>query len=292
LSGEPSPVYGDQPDPFLVVRATELDAEPAVRALCAGYERGVWCSEGLAGWLFEYLPEFALRFSEYESMSRSNAVRRMVEAARNVYTTEKFKRRGEFGELLLHAALRQIFSSEPAVSKLYYKDGPNDTVKGFDAVHAVLPPGGELELWLGEVKFYRSIDKAMTDVAKELRDHFEADWLKQEFVAVARKLDARWPHAAALDKLLRSRRCLAELEPRIRVPVLLTYESGVVDAHGSCNASYSAQLAAEAVALRERFGDRKLPKDVRIELLLLPMHLKADLVKALDTKLRAWHRAS
>jgi hypothetical protein len=36
-----------------------------------------------------------------------------------VYTTEKFKRRGEFGELLLHAVIRELWETEPAVSKLY-----------------------------------------------------------------------------------------------------------------------------------------------------------------------------
>ena len=34
-----------------------------------------------------------------------------------------------------------------AISKVFFKDSPNDTVKGFDAVHVVESLDG-LELWL------------------------------------------------------------------------------------------------------------------------------------------------
>jgi hypothetical protein len=57
-------------------------------------------------------------------------------AAQRVYATKKFANRGEFGELLLHIAARQVFNTLPEI-KVYYKDADNDTVKGFDSVHAV-----------------------------------------------------------------------------------------------------------------------------------------------------------
>lgn len=262
---------------------------PTARGLCTGYDRGAWRNESLADYLFEYLPDFALRHGELGPVGHDQWVPKLKEAARSVYTTEKFQRRGEFGELLLHAVVREIWESEPAVSKLYYKDGPNQTVKGFDSVHAVFPAGGRLELLLGEVKFYRSIDKAMTDVAKELHDHFENDtWLKSEFVAVTRKLDESWPHTEALKALLHRRRSLGDILERVRVPVLLTYESPCVDAHDACHEAYVAGLAAEVADIHKRFAGRKLPKDIVIDLLLVPMERKADLLKALETRLKAW----
>ncbi|MCW3046824.1 MAG: hypothetical protein JWO74_1108 [Solirubrobacterales bacterium] len=282
-------VYTHRPPPLLEVRVHLADLVPAVRGLCTGYDRGAWRNDDLAGYLFEYLPDFALRHGELGPEGHEMWVAKLVEAARTVYTTGKFQRRGEFGELLLHAVIREIWPSEPAVSKIYYKDGPNQTVKGFDAVHAVLAEGSPLELLLGEVKFYRSIDKAMTDAAKELRDHFGNDeWLRSEFVAVTRKLDHSWPHAAELRELLHRRRTLDEIVSRVRVPVLLTYESACVDGHTSCSDAYCEQLAEEIAGIRERFSGRTLPKDVTIELLLVPMHRKADLIKSLETRLRAW----
>jgi hypothetical protein len=101
----------------------------------------------------EWLPEFALNYSELTNVHSGNMTALVKQAAKRVYETNKFKRRGEFGEILLHAAIRQVFGSLPAISKIYYKSARNDTVKGFDAVHVVGPPE-EMEVWLGEAKFY------------------------------------------------------------------------------------------------------------------------------------------
>src|SRR3712207_6996007 len=60
-------------------------------------------------------------------------------------SSEKYSKRGEFGELLLHSVIRDVFHSEPAISKIFFKDSANDTVKGFDAVH-VVEVEGSLEL--------------------------------------------------------------------------------------------------------------------------------------------------
>ncbi len=51
-------------------------------------------------------------------------------AAQIVYNTTKYGSRGEFGETLLHIAIRQIYQTIPAVSKIYYKSAVNETVKG------------------------------------------------------------------------------------------------------------------------------------------------------------------
>jgi hypothetical protein len=282
-------VYAKRPDQLLDVRVHLCDVVPTVRGLCAGYDRKVWRNAALADYLFEYLPDFALRYQELGPAGHDVWVPKLREAATSVYTTDKFKRRGEFGELLLHAVIRELWETEPAVSKLYYKDGPNETVKGFDAVHVVLVPGSPLELLLGEVKFYRSIDRAMTDVAKELRDHFDNDeWLRSEFVAVTRKIDDTWPHASELRELLHRRRTISDILGRVRVPVLLTYESPCVAKHDECHEIYCADLAAEVADLQQRFAGRNLPADVVIDLLLVPLERKANLVKALETRLKAW----
>ena len=49
-------------------------------------------------------------------------VDRLAEAAKTVYTTEKYKKRGEFGELILHLILRDFFETVPLLSKIYFKD--------------------------------------------------------------------------------------------------------------------------------------------------------------------------
>jgi hypothetical protein len=284
-------VYTQRPPALFEVRVQIVDTAPTARGLCTGYDRNGWRNSDLADYLFEYLPDFALRYDELGPAGHDLWVTKLREAAQSVYTTDKFKRRGEFGELLLHAVIRELWESEPAVSKLYYKDGPNETVKGFDAVHVVVPSNGPLELLLGEVKFYKSIDKAMTDVAKELRDHFgNDDWLRSEFIAVTRKVSEAWPHAAELSQLLHRRRTIADILERVRVPVMLTYESPCVDKHNACHEEYCSELEAEITNLQERFAGRDLPSDVVVDLLLVPLERKAELIKQLELRLKAWQK--
>jgi hypothetical protein len=281
--------FQDMPPSFLQLRVHDAEELPALRGLCCGYESEVFRNAQLASWMFNYLPDFALRFSELGAESSGVWVERLRQAAKSVYATEKFQNRGEFGELLLHAICRDLYKAEPAVSKIYYKDGPNETVKGFDCVHAVVDDGGGLELLLGEVKFYTSIQDAMTDVAKELREHFDHDdYLKAEFIAVTRKLDDAWPHTPALKALLHENTSLDQILDCVRVPVLLTYESAAVGAHKRATEEYAEAFEAEVRKIRGQFAGRKLPARVVIDLILVPLHQKADLVEALVGHLEAW----
>lgn len=166
------------PEQFFGIRVDRADLDPSLCGLCVGYERNEWRAAQLAQHIFEWLPEFALTPSEWQSMQHANSVKLIRRAAQQVYTSKKFENRGEFGELLLHAIVRQVHGSLPAISKIYYKTANNDTVKGFDAVHVVGPPD-DMELWLGEAKFYNEIGRAIRDVVAELEDHLCTNYQRQ-----------------------------------------------------------------------------------------------------------------
>lgn len=278
-----------QPDPFLSVRVHNVDLDPSVSGLCVGYERGEWRAEHLADHLMDWLPEFALAASECEDLGHHNAVKLIRRAAKRVYDTEKFRNRGEFGEILLHAAIRHTFQSYPAVSKIYYKSANNDTVKGFDAVH-VVGEGDELELWLGEAKFYDNISRAIADVAREIEIHSQTDYLRSEFALILNKVDPHWEHATAIKRLMEPETSLDAVFDRACIPVLLTYDSPCVGSHSACDANYAKVFETEIQRNYEAFKARNLPPEMRIHLFLMPLSSKARLVEALDEKLKAWQR--
>ena len=233
-----------KPEAFLTVRVHQVDVSPSLCGLCVGYEGGSWRAAQLADHIIEWLPEFALTPSEWLSMQHANSVSLIRRAARIVYQSEKFQRRGEFGELFLHAAIRQVHDSLPAISKIYYKTGVNDTVKGFDAVHVVGPPE-DMELWLGEAKFYESVNDAMNEVIGELEAHLVTDYLRSEFLLIKGKIDDAWPHAEPLKQLLSPNTSLDVVFKRACIPVLLTYDSECVSKHSACSNQYAAEFAAE-----------------------------------------------
>lgn len=238
--------------------------------------------------MMEWLPEFSLSYAERKQLEQNNnAVMLVRRAAQAVYTTDKFKRRGEFGELLLHIAVRQVFQTEPVISKIFYKSADNETVKGFDCVH-VAADGEDLELWLGEVKFYTDAKVAIKDVVKELDAHTKTDYLRREFVLIANKIDDTWPHAKKLKSLLAPGLSLDKVFKRVCVPVLLTYDSAVVAGHDVCDDAYIARFEEEIRGHYKTFSNSNLPTDVRIHLFLLPLKSKAELNQKLDEKLKTW----
>ncbi len=283
----------EQPQSFLEVRVHDLHLNPSLCGLCAGYERKSWRVNQFAAHLVEWLPEFALTESELNNLNSANAVSLLRRAAQIVYQSDKFKNRGEFGELLLHAAVRQVHNSIPAISKIYYKSAVNETVKGFDAVHVVDSEDG-LELWLGEAKFYDDCTRAIRDVIAELKDHLETNYLKNEFLVIGGKIDESSKHASELRRLCHPNTSLDEVFSRACIPVLLTYDSNCVNTHEACDKSYCTSFIKELKTHHNNFLRKiqklDLPDELRVHLFLVPIASKAELVEKLDEKLKTWQQ--
>lgn len=289
IEGAMSMTFPAAPSPFLEVRVHEMHAPAGITALCAGYEQQVWRENQLASHLMKWLPEFALKHSELEGLGPHNAVELVAKAAKSIYSSEKYKNRGEFGELLLHVALRQCFKTLPAITKYFYKDSRNDTVKGFDAVHVVASDDA-LELWLGEVKFYDDVARGITHVITEMEDHLQRDYLRDEFAAITNKIDEKWAHAEKLKKLLHPDTSLDQVFDCVCIPVLLTYDSPVIKAYSEVSADYKARFEKEIREHHGSFSDKlkkkTLPDRLRIHLFLLPLREKSSLVTTLDEALK------
>lgn len=271
---------------FFSVLCHQLDLDPKLTGACAGFASGKWRSEQFAKYLLRWLPEFCLSYSERKAIDEVNCLEQVVKAAQLVYDTEKYGRRGEFGELILHALLRETRQTEPAISKIFFKDSANNTVKGFDAVH-VLDNGKSLELWLGEVKFYTDITAAIRDVVEELELHFQDDYLQKEFCLIANKLDDAWPGKPRLQRLLHPNTSLDDVVSTIVVPVLLTYESSTTLSYTKSCDAYKKAIEDELVKHHAAFVKKNKTKHVRVELFLLPMASKAALLTELHKRLVA-----
>lgn len=275
--------------PFFNLIVHKDDELPDLHGLCAGFENSYWRIDQLVDHLFNYLPEFALTFSEFQELSGENIVPQLRIAAGNVYQSAKFRNRGEFGELLLHAIIRETHSTIPAISKLFYKDGPNDTVKGFDAVH-VVEKGDKLELWLGEVKFYQSIHSAIKDVIIELHDHIKVRYVKNEFIAISNKIDRAWNHSEKLRTLLNPNTSLDDIFDSTCIPVLLTYDSQVLNKHNKKSQEYLTEMETEILKFHKKFCDDLGKFPLTIHLFLVPLNTKDELIKKLEEKLRIWQQ--
>ena len=156
------------PRPFkseLVLR--EQISEATLRAYHVGFDQNKFRLQPLVNIIRKVIPEFALGVYEGEALLLTEMVDKLKEAADTVYLTDKYKKRGEFGELILHLLLRDFCGTIPLISKIYFKDAHNKTVHGFDGVQ-VTTNGGVNKLWLGESKLYINGIAGVRDLAKDL----------------------------------------------------------------------------------------------------------------------------
>jgi hypothetical protein len=278
---------------FFKIVFTIADDALECQGFCAGYEKSEWRFKELVQYIFdEYLLEFCLIYSELPDYKQAR--QKLRESFKNVYEYRQRKMkengeeeknlRGEFGELLLHAIMREYHHTLPAISKIYYKDGPNEVVKGFDAVHVVML-NNTLELWLGEAKFYKDARKAIAEALSSIEEHLERDYLRAEFAAISRKIDSQWPQAIKLKKLINPRISLDEIFNAICIPILITYDSTTVNSHTIHSPKYLEDINAEIGSHYKSF-EKALAKhsglQVRIQLFFMPLKDKEKLVKIID----------
>jgi hypothetical protein len=268
------------------VRVQFLDKSPALTAVCAGYELKEWRHKQLASHLIKWLPEFALTHGELQRLKGYNAVDLIAKAARSVYMSDKYKKRGEIGELLLHVICREVFNTYPAITKYFYKDSSNNTVKGFDAVHVKVSKTG-LELWLGESKFYKNIGQAIAAAVQDLRAHTQRNYMRAEFVTIRNMIDRKWPHAEKLGKLIHPNISLDEIFEAVCIPVLLTYDSDTIAAHDQVSKEFVEAFTREVCTHYESFAKQNPLRNIRVHLFLFPAKSKQELLAEFDARLKA-----
>src|ERR1700754_1894804 len=132
----------------------ERISDSNLKAYHVGFELNKFRLKPLVDILCRVIPEFSFGYHAGGSVPHTEMFEKMQEAAEMIYQTDKFKRRGEFGELILHLLLRDFHNTVPLASIIYFKDATDMAVHGFAAVQ-VSVKGKIKKLWLGESKLYK-----------------------------------------------------------------------------------------------------------------------------------------
>jgi hypothetical protein len=273
------------PDPFLVSRFPQANAlEPVT--LCAGFDGGKWRCAQLAKHLTEWVLEFSLRSSEREIISPGKIVAVVREAASRVYKTDSVNR-GEAGELLLHAACRQEFSTQQLVARLYYKSALDQQVHGFDCVHFRLGTNGKIELWLGESKLYSSAGDAIAKARASIKEHLDRGFLESQKILILPKLaDEDKALAAMVQHLFHKNTPVDQLLEAMVIPVLIACDSDGVAKSTSVTKEYISAVKGEMIDISNRIRKGAPFQALRIQPIYVPLNSKEDLRKAFGEALK------
>jgi len=253
--------------------------------------------------------EFAFGFHEGEETPNNEILSKLTEAAQSIYKIDAFQkvkdlynnngainddledkylRRGEFGELILHLLLRDFHNTIPLLSKIYFKDSFGHTVHGFDAIHI---EKDSKTLWLGESKLYKNGKAGVKALIKDIDDHFKSDYLNSEFLIVSKKLkhfDNIPEKDYWLDLMSKSTKLIDKLDS-INIPLLCTYNSDLFQKYSDeYNQDFIKEYVAEMKELKQYFDENyKHPFKTKLNviLILFPVQDKVELVKGLHNKL-------
>ncbi|WKN31366.1 DUF1837 domain-containing protein [Porifericola rhodea] len=274
------------PRPFKSEKIIEEQiSESSLRCYNIGFDQNKFRLKPLLDIIADVIPEFSLGYYEGNSIPITEARRRLREAALRLYTTDKYSKRGEFGEVILHLLLRDFCGTIPLLSKINFKDSTNTTVKGFDGIH-IVNEGNAKKLWLGESKLYTSGVSGVKALAEDLKQHLNEDYLRKEFMLVSTKIHGSVPDRDYWLDLMHENNTLDAIFDGICIPMACTYTSPLFKEHSDNTQEYLEAFVSECKSLEQEFKHAKISTSVDIILMLLPIEDKNLLTSGLHDRLK------
>jgi hypothetical protein len=160
---------------------------------------------------------------------------------------------------------------------------------GFDAVH--IHPS-EKTLWLGESKLYVDGKKGVGALIQDVKDHFQRDYLSQEFAIVSKKLKLfdNIPEKEYWLHIMDRHTKLCDMLDSVAIPLLCTYSSDNFTKYDDeRKPAFVSDYEKEVRGLQTHFDQNchhPLRTNLNIILLLFPVQSKNELVRRMH--LRLW----
>lgn len=255
------------------------------------------------------LHEFCFGHHEGCSTDNTETLNKIIESAKLVYKIDsfckirelcqtsdyedsdipdKYLKRGDFGELILHLLLRDFHATIPLLSKIYFKDSIGHAVHGFDSVH--IDPINQ-ELWLGESKLYTDPKSGLRELIKDVTEHFNNDYINSEFMLISKKIKG-FPSTPEVDywvDLLSEGGKISDKLKKINIPLLCTYSCELFNLYNDENSDEFCNKYMEKITELKKYFDDNFhhpwKEHLNIILILFPVQNKMELVKKLHHKL-------
>lgn len=279
-------IYDNKPDRFLLQRHSESTGNPASDIYCAGFELEVWRCLPFAHHLVEWLPDYALAEEDLRT-HHGNAYVKLRQAAVRVYTSEKYKKRGEAGEIALHAICRDYFETTPISPRVFYKSTSNDVIKSFDLVHARFPDQTQFQIWLGESKLYKKPDDAISDAIKSIKDHIAKGFLENQKLLLGPQIPKNTPRYSDILKIFKTQTSIDDFLAAAVFVVGIACDSDAAKAAKKADDEYIQAAISELRYLAKRLSNSGLSSKLKLVLIYIPLADKDGLVTAFDAKLKA-----
>lgn len=233
------------------------------------YEDGKYRQIELVRIIRESVIHFALTKLEIKKYKDDDDFGEMQRKAWERISKAHKNSKGDFGELLLFIILTIFFPSEKFVTKVRLRSSTKDQIKGFDCAH-FSTENEDVILWLGEAKFHQQFSGAIADAIRSVKEHCMIDYLRDEISILASNIEINenFPGYEKINNILNGGITLDKI--KIRIPVLLTYDSKIVPKHGDIeDAQFIVDMSKEFHDKYEKIDGNELTLKPNIEVFFI-----------------------
>lgn len=276
-----------------IVKDVTLSPIDKKEVLCVveDFEDGKWRLSHFMDYIWDNVAETAL--NEKEKSALGNRHRSILSrSAQNLRIIDDESTGGEIAEILLYAIMKDYYSALPAVPKIFYKQNRNDFAKGADSVHIVIDKSGEFSLWLGEAKFYNSLDASrLAKIVDSVQHTLGTQAIKKEnsIILGAGNLDDLHISAEVKQKIkdfLNNDISIDKLKPRLHVPILLLHECEITQRAVCLDDEYKSEIETKFIDTVNLYFKKQIEQcatiwnysQIHFHLIIFPVPKKSDIV--------------
>lgn len=255
------------------------------------YEDGIWRFTKFQNFIWDNIAETALSHRERQSLVNHSL---LVASARNLRLAEddEIGKGSELAEIVLYGIMKHHYNALPVVPKIFYKQNVQDNAKGADSVHIVLDDRDDFTLWLGEAKFYNSLEDVRLDkIIQSINSLLQTTKLKKENCIITSVsdldlLDLNDQLVKKIKHLLNDNTSLDLLKPRLNIPILLIHECKITNDCNSLTDGYKESIVSMHKERAEAYFRKQIAvlgsvfsyENIKFHLILFPVPSKSFIV--------------
>lgn len=273
-----------------------------VLSIINDFEDGSWRYDKFQKFIWNNIKETALSYKERQALVDEGEDSVLTEAAKNLRLIDDKEDAGEGGEIaeiLLYGIMKNYYKALPVVPKIFYKQNTQDFAKGADSVHIVVEDETTFSLWLGESKFYNSIENARFDkIVDSVNNSISKGKLKKENSIITNVSDLndlpeisdslRKDIKSALDRNV----SIDEIKPILNIPILLLHECGITKAATHLTNKYIEEIKNYHKDRATQYFKKQIAKcsgvdkysEIKFHIILFPVPEKKKIVDKFTQK--------
>lgn len=236
-----------------------------VLSLINDFEDGSWRYKKFQNFIWDNIAEIALSSEEREKLVDSSHTK-LVQAAKKLRLTDKEGERGkgsELAEIFLYGVMKHFYNALPVVPKIFYKQNPKDNAKGADSIHIVIEENNNFSVWFGEAKFYKDINRAMSEAIKSLSELLSTDKLKNEnsIITGLRDIDSIISDKQLryqIKEFLSDENSIDNFKPKLHVPILLLHECDKTKNCTELTQEYKNTMKSQHILDAQRYYEKQI----------------------------------